>query len=169
MGRSKKGAVVALLLLAACSQAQGDVIVLDADHAAARPSSSMPDVSVLSNHLTATDPPTPQAPAGDPTATTAEGATSVSTMPVNHPPAAPSSSQTTSTTKVAPASPPSTTTPRSATTTQTSMSTTTTSKPPPPMIEGSPAPDFTIRLLSGSEFTLSSEDGPVLLYSWADW
>lgn len=36
-------------------------------------------------------------------------------------------------------------------------------------IEGPPAPDFTMTLDDGSEFTLSAEQKPVYLVFWAEW
>jgi hypothetical protein len=38
-----------------------------------------------------------------------------------------------------------------------------------PPIDGPPAPDFTMTLNDGSEFTLSVEQKPVYLVFWAEW
>jgi len=36
-------------------------------------------------------------------------------------------------------------------------------------IDGPPAPDFTLALGDGGEFTLSAEQKPVYLVFWAEW
>lgn len=38
-----------------------------------------------------------------------------------------------------------------------------------PPIDGQPAPDFTLALGDGGEFTLSAEQKPVYLVFWAEW
>lgn len=38
-----------------------------------------------------------------------------------------------------------------------------------PPFDGPPAPDFTMTLNDGSEFTLSAEQKPVYLVFWAEW
>jgi cytochrome oxidase Cu insertion factor (SCO1/SenC/PrrC family) len=38
-----------------------------------------------------------------------------------------------------------------------------------PPVDGPPAPDFTLTLDDGSEFTLSAEHKPVYLVFWAEW
>ena len=47
--------------------------------------------------------------------------------------------------------------------------TTTTTDEPKPEPEGDPAPDFTLALADGSEFSLSAEEKPVYLVFWAEW
>ncbi|MEN8234762.1 MAG: hypothetical protein ABFR89_07540 [Actinomycetota bacterium] len=39
----------------------------------------------------------------------------------------------------------------------------------PPAIDGDPAPDFTLALDGGGEFTLSGEQKPVYMIFWAEW
>lgn len=38
-----------------------------------------------------------------------------------------------------------------------------------PVVEGPAAPDFTLALGDGGEFTLSAEEKPVYLIFWAEW
>jgi len=38
-----------------------------------------------------------------------------------------------------------------------------------PSVDGPPAPDFTLALGNGGEFTLSRESKPVYMVFWAEW
>lgn len=46
---------------------------------------------------------------------------------------------------------------------------TTTTAAPAVIVDGPPAPDFTLALETGGEFTLSAEEKPVYLVFWAEW
>lgn len=40
---------------------------------------------------------------------------------------------------------------------------------PPVVVDGPPAPDFTLALADGTEFVLSEEQKPVYMVFWAEW
>lgn len=46
---------------------------------------------------------------------------------------------------------------------------TTTTAAPAIIVDGPPAPDFTLALETGGEFTLSAEEKPVYMVFWAEW
>ncbi|MCH7844724.1 MAG: hypothetical protein IH850_02720 [Acidobacteria bacterium] len=47
--------------------------------------------------------------------------------------------------------------------------TTTAATTAPVVVEGPPAPDFSLALADGTEFTLSAEQKPVYMVFWAEW
>jgi hypothetical protein len=46
---------------------------------------------------------------------------------------------------------------------------TTTTAAPAIIVDGPPAPDFTLALETGGDFTLSAEEKPVYMVFWAEW
>jgi len=59
--------------------------------------------------------------------------------------------------------------PRVSDTPGTTGPTTTAATTAPVVVDGPPAPDFSLALADGTEFTLSAEQKPVYMVFWAEW